>query len=132
MRPETIPEIGDNLRDFGGRIESIGLNSHQLRTLSALRNCRTSALGGHVDACTECGTLRVSYNSCRNRHCPKCQGQKREEWIQARKTKPFDHRLCPCCGMLSMITEEIISPRGPPKPASVQLPAETGGDIVTV
>jgi hypothetical protein len=40
-------------------------------------------LGGHVDACTECGTLRVSYNSCRNRHCPKCQGNKREQWIQA-------------------------------------------------
>jgi len=95
MRPETTPEIGDILHGFGGRIESIGLNSHQLRTLSALRNCRTAALGGHVDACTECGTLRVSYNSCRNRHCPKCQGQKREEWIQARNTEllpvPYFH-----------------------------------------
>ena len=95
MRPKTTPEIGDILHGFGGRIESIGLNSHQLRTLSALRNCRTAALGGHVDACTECGTLRVSYNSCRNRHCPKCQGQKREEWIQARNTEllpvPYFH-----------------------------------------
>jgi hypothetical protein len=52
-------------------------------------------LGGHVDACTKCGTLRVSYNSCRNRHCPKCQGSKREEWIQARNSEllpvPYFH-----------------------------------------
>jgi hypothetical protein len=52
-------------------------------------------LGGHVDACTECGTLRVSYNSCRNRHCPKCQGNKREKWIQARNSEllpvPYFH-----------------------------------------
>src|SRR5215469_7394631 len=82
MRRET--EIGDILRGMGDRIETIGLNAFQLHTLSALRNCRTAALGGHIDACTECGTLRASYNSCRNRHCPKCQGRKREEWIHAR------------------------------------------------
>jgi hypothetical protein len=85
MRPET--EVGDILRNFGQRIETIGLNSYALRTLSALRRCRTAELGGHVDACTECGTLRLSYNSCRNRHCPKCQGKKREEWIEARNSE---------------------------------------------
>ena len=93
MRQEK--EVGDILRSLGDRIEGIGLNSHQRRHLSALRNCRTAALGGHVDACTECGTLRVSYNSCRNRHCPKCQGNKREEWIQARNSEllpvPYFH-----------------------------------------
>jgi Putative transposase/Transposase zinc-binding domain len=61
------------------------LNTWQLRTLSALGKCRTSALGGHVDACSHCGNLRISYNSCRNRHCPKCQGNEREAWIQARE-----------------------------------------------
>ena len=61
------------------------LNSWQLRTLSALSKCRTAALGGHVDGCTNCGKLRMSYNSCRNRHCPKCQGKEREAWIQARE-----------------------------------------------
>ena len=93
MRPET--EVGDILRGLGDRIEGIGLNSYQLRILSALRRCRTAALGGHMDACTECGVIRVSYNSCRNRHCPKCQGNKREEWIEARNSEllpvPYFH-----------------------------------------
>jgi hypothetical protein len=63
------------------------LNTWQLRTLSALSKCRTSALGGHVDGCTSCGSLRISYNSCRNRHCPKCQGNEREAWIKARENE---------------------------------------------
>ncbi len=71
------------------------LNSWQLRTLSAIRRCRTAALGGHVDACTSCGTIRISYNSCRNRHCPKCQGHEREQWIQKREEEllpvPYFH-----------------------------------------
>ena len=61
------------------------LNTWQLRTLSALSKCRTAALGGHIDGCTNCGSLRISYNSCRNRHCPKCQGNEREAWVQARE-----------------------------------------------
>lgn len=62
-------------------------NSWQARTLHALRKCRTSALGGHIDRCDNpsCHKLHLSYNSCRNRHCPKCQGHKKEEWIQARE-----------------------------------------------
>src|SRR5574344_154143 len=47
--------------------------------------CRTSRLGGHVEVCPECGDVHISYNSCRDRHCPKCQNSKREEWIHARK-----------------------------------------------
>jgi hypothetical protein len=53
--------------------------------LGALQNCRTAALGGHIDYCTDCGVLRNSYNSCRDRHCPKCQGLEKERWIEARK-----------------------------------------------
>jgi hypothetical protein len=57
----------------------------QLSTLNALQKCRTAALGGHVDGCDNCGHLRISYNSCRNRHCPKCQATNKERWIMARQ-----------------------------------------------
>lgn len=60
-------------------------NSFVKRTLSALKRCRTSSLGGHVDKCDECGHVRISYNSCRNRHCPKCQNTQREAWVEDRK-----------------------------------------------
>lgn len=65
--------------------QSTKLNTWQLRTLHAVRRCRTADLGAHVDGCTSCGHLRISYNSCRNRHCPKCQSNQREKWIQARE-----------------------------------------------
>ena len=61
------------------------INSWQLRTLGAVMRCRTAAMGGHIDACTSCAQVRISYNSCRNRHCPKCQGKQREKWIQQRQ-----------------------------------------------
>jgi hypothetical protein len=60
-------------------------NSYVKRTLNALKRCRTSSLGGHVDKCDECGHIRISYNSCRNRHCPKCQNTQREAWVEDRK-----------------------------------------------
>jgi hypothetical protein len=89
------PQVADVLRKLGKRIETLGLNTWQLRTLSAIKRCRTAELGGHIDACDECGNLTISYNSCRNRHCPKCQGNKREDWIQARMTEllpvPYFH-----------------------------------------
>lgn len=93
MRPAH--EVADVLRVLGNRVEKLGLNPWQLRTLSALRRCRTAALGGHVDVCDNCGNIRISYNSCRNRHCPKCQGQHREAWISARENEllpvPYFH-----------------------------------------
>ena len=55
------------------------------RTLRAIKHCRTASLGGHVDKCDSCGHIRISYNSCRNRHCPKCQNTQREAWIENRK-----------------------------------------------
>ena len=58
---------------------------NQSKAMYAIENCRTSALGGHVDECDECGFERISYNSCRNRHCPKCQTLNKERWIDARK-----------------------------------------------
>lgn len=77
-------EVADVLRKAGSRLENYGLNTWQLRTLYAIKKCRTAELGGHIDACDSCGNINISYNSCRNRHCPKCQGNKREDWIQAR------------------------------------------------
>lgn len=66
---------------------------HTLRTLGAIEHCRTAYLGGHVDKCDNnaCGHVRISYNSCRNRHCPKCQSTNRERWIQDRQAD-----LLPC------------------------------------
>lgn len=84
MRPTY--EVADVLRAHWPQVPGMkGINGWQLRTLGALMRCRTAAMGGHKDACTSCGTVQMSYNSCRNRHCPKCQGHKREEWIAARE-----------------------------------------------
>ena len=83
MRPEKA-EVAAVLRVLGEDVEKIGLNTHQLRHLSAIGKCRTAEMGGHVDKCSDCGSIHISYNSCRNRHCPKCQEHKREEWMQAR------------------------------------------------
>jgi hypothetical protein len=68
-------------------VRSGHFNTWQLRTLDAIRRCRTASMGGHVDLCTACGHVRISYNSCRNRHCPKCQQVQRERWIQAREAE---------------------------------------------
>ena len=52
--------------------------------MSAIEACRTDALGGHVAGCTKCGHHHISYNSCKNRHCPKCQGPAARDWMEAR------------------------------------------------
>ena len=87
MQPQW--EVADVLRhaDFS----QLHLYAQQQKTLRLLQQCRTAALGGHVDACDQCAHVRISYNSCRNRHCPKCQGNKREAWIQKREAD-----LLPC------------------------------------
>ncbi len=61
------------------------LSLHQLKIMSAVEHCRTAALGVHVDACIDCGHWRIAYNSCRNRHCPKCQGAAARTWLAARE-----------------------------------------------
>lgn len=61
------------------------LSLDQLRIMSAIEHCRTAALGGHVEACTDCGHWRIAYNSCRNRHCPRCQGAAARSWLEARE-----------------------------------------------
>ena len=61
------------------------INGQHERVLLAITRCRTAALGGHRDQCSDCGHTAISYNSCRNRHCPKCQGNARRRWLQARE-----------------------------------------------
>ena len=86
MRPSL--EVADIFRAAGDsyRAAQAGhLSLAQLRVMSAIRNCRTAALGGHLEGCEDCGHLRIAYNSCRNRHCPKCQGAAARQWLAARE-----------------------------------------------
>ena len=85
--PRPKLEVADIFRGHGPayRREHAGhLNLPQLKVMSAVENCRTAALGGHVTACTKCGHQHIAYNSCRNRHCPKCQGVAARDWMLAR------------------------------------------------
>jgi len=78
-------EVADIVRDHRAQLEQlVELTGGQKRVLSAITLCRTVALGGHLDVCTACGCEHPSYNSCRDRHCPKCQSLAQERWIDAR------------------------------------------------
>jgi hypothetical protein len=81
-------ELADILRTQGNRFldkYDRSFDYQQLKAFRAIQRCRTAALGGHVDACLQCGHKAISYNSCRNRHCPKCQERARQDWITARE-----------------------------------------------
>jgi len=88
-------KVADVLCLEQAHLPELGLNSWQYRTLSAIRMCRTPALGGHIDRCTKCHKKHLLYHSCRNRHCPTCQGHKVIQWIQAREREllpvPYFH-----------------------------------------
>jgi hypothetical protein len=78
-------EVADILRAYGEAYDARHpVSALQAAVMQRLARCRTAALGGHIDACDRCGYTRVSYNSCRDRHCPKCQARKRAEWLEAR------------------------------------------------
>ena len=96
--PGVRLEVADVLRRHGDayRLAHAGhLGRIERRVMSAIVACRTAALGGHVEACDDCGMARVAYNSCRNRHCPKCQGVARAQWLAARQAEllavPYFH-----------------------------------------
>ena len=92
-------EVADIIRAVGKRFidkNRSWLNGLHLKVLSAIERCRTAALGGHRDRCLRCGyTAAISYNSCRNRHCPKCQTNARDKWLAARDSEllpvPYAH-----------------------------------------
>lgn len=75
-------EVGDIFRLYGQQFrQRYNLPKRNLRAMNAIKNCRTSALGSHTDICDKCGHISVYYNSCRNRHCPKCQGLNQTRWV---------------------------------------------------
>jgi len=81
-------EVADIFRNAGPAYRSSHaghLSLHQLKVMSAIEHCRTAVMGGHVEACTDCGHWRVAYNSCRNRHCPRCQGAAARTWLAERE-----------------------------------------------
>jgi len=81
-------EVADIIRQHGKDfIESnrSRLTWQQLKVLRAIEHCRTAALGGHLDRCSRCGHRAISYNSCRNRHCPKCLTNARDRWLADRQ-----------------------------------------------
>ena len=96
MRPPL--EVADIFRHYGPAYrQSHGehLDGTTRRVMAAIEACRTPQLGGHVEQCTTCGHVRCAYNSCRDRHCPKCQGLARAEWLEARQAEllpvPYFH-----------------------------------------
>ena len=85
--PRPALEVADIFRDHGAawrRAHAGHVSLGQLKVLSAIESCRTAALGGHVARCEKCAHTQISYNSCRNRHCPKCQGAAAKQWLAAR------------------------------------------------
>jgi hypothetical protein len=97
VRRSTL-EVADIFRDHGAawrRANAGHLSLGQLKVMSAIERCRTAALGGHVATCTDCTHTQIAYNSCRNRHCPKCQGAAARDWLVSRQadllTVPYFH-----------------------------------------
>jgi Putative transposase/Transposase zinc-binding domain len=91
-------ELADVFRRHGESYEEANaghLGRVERRVIGAITACRSAALGGHVERCDDCGLTRIAYNSCRNRHCPKCQGAARAEWLAARQAEllpvPYFH-----------------------------------------
>jgi predicted RNA-binding Zn-ribbon protein involved in translation (DUF1610 family) len=111
-------EVADIVRAAGPSFIERSLryfDRQHLKVLNAIERCRTAALGGHLDECTRCGERVISYNSCRNRHCPKCQGNVRHRWLEARRSEllpvryvhvvfTLPHELAP----LALVNQKVI------------------------
>jgi hypothetical protein len=96
MTDRHRPEVADVFRQYGeAYLDQYGASAQQRRVLRDIQVCRTAALGGHIAACDRCGHQTIAYNSCRNRHCPKCQGLARARWLDARAAEllpaPYFH-----------------------------------------
>jgi hypothetical protein len=94
--PRPPLEVADIFRAHGEEYRRVRkISAAQHRVMRCIETCRTPALGGHRDTCKDCGHVRISYNSCRNRHCPKCQSLKKAEWLEARRRRllpvPYFH-----------------------------------------
>ncbi len=88
--PRPALEVADIFRTPGEarrRANAGHVSLGQLKVMSAIERCRTAAFGGHVASCQDCGHGQIAYNSCRNRHCPKCQGAAAKDWLEARQAE---------------------------------------------
>jgi hypothetical protein len=109
-------ELADIFRLYGPAYrEQHRLTKEQVGAMFAIENCRTAVLGGHVDKCDHCGHTRISYNSCRNRHCPKCQSLAKAEWLQERLSEllPVEYfhvvfTLPACFNSLALQNKEVV------------------------
>src|ERR1700682_625067 len=89
----TEPEVADVFHRYGNAYRErhgASLSTAQRRVMTAIERCRTAALGGHVEQCDQCGHQRISFNSCRDRHCPKCQSLARAQWLDDRRAELLD------------------------------------------
>jgi predicted Zn-ribbon and HTH transcriptional regulator len=100
LRPEAAKrwEVADIFREFGESYRNTNpLPRAQLKVMHAIEVCRTPYLGWHVQKCDTCGFEQHTYNSCRNRHCPKCQSLKKAQWVEDRKAEllpvPYFHNV---------------------------------------
>ncbi len=96
--PIVKPGVADIIRRYGGQYEKTHpLLPEQIRAISDINRCRTPELGGDVFQCEDCGTKKNVYHSCCNRHCPICQGLKREQWLSDRMAEllpvPYFHQV---------------------------------------
>ena len=83
--PRPLLEIAEIFREHGPRFrQTHALTAEQRKVMWAIENCRTAVLGGHLDVCNACGYAAPSFNSCRNRHCPKCQSLAQAKWMEQR------------------------------------------------
>lgn len=102
-------EVADIFRRYAAAYSAeheASLSSAQRRVMQAITACRTAALGGHVEACDACEHQRIAYNSCRNRHCPKCQSLARAQWIEDRQSELLD---CPYFHVVFTLPEPIAA-----------------------
>jgi putative transposase/transposase-like zinc-binding protein len=111
-------EVADIFRAHGPawrKANASHVSLGQLKVMSAIENCRTAALGGHVERCEDCAHERVAYNSCRNRHCPKCQGEAARQWLAEREAEllpvPYYHvvfTLPAAIGVLAFANKAVV------------------------
>ena len=105
--PRPTLEVADIFRRYGATYRQendASLSTAQRRVMTAIQVCRTAALGGHLEQCDQCAHQRPAYNSCRNRHCPKCQSLERDEWIGKRQAELLD---CPYFHVVFTVPEDI-------------------------
>jgi|SRR5580692_1533937 hypothetical protein len=118
-------EVAEVFRRHGEtyrQVHAEHLGRTERRVMGAIAACRTAALGGHAEYCEDCGLVRCAYNSCRNRHCPKCQGLARAEWLADRQAEllpvPYFHVVFTVPAQIAAIALLSSSPQRALRPRS--------------